>query len=46
VRALFGQMGDELLLASARVLPSKLQVSGYQFRRPELKTALMSLLKR
>ena len=46
VRALFGQMGDELLLASARVLPSKLQVSGYQFRRPELKTALMSLLKK
>ena len=46
VRALFGQMGDELLLASARVLPSKLQVSGYQFRRPELKTALISLLKR
>jgi uncharacterized protein len=46
VRALFGQMGDELLLASARVLPSKLQASGYQFRRPELKTALMSLLKK
>jgi uncharacterized protein (TIGR01777 family) len=46
VRAIFGQMGDELLLASARVLPSKLQVSGYQFRRPELKTALMSLLKK
>jgi len=46
VRALFGQMGDELLLASARVLPSKLQVSGYQFRRPELRTALMSLLKK
>ncbi len=46
VRAAFGQMGDELLLASARVLPSKLQSSGYEFRDPELGGALENLLRK
>jgi uncharacterized protein len=45
VHAAFGQMGDELLLASARVVPSKLQSSGYQFRDPELPGALEKLLR-
>jgi uncharacterized protein len=46
VRAAFGQMGDELLLASARVLPSKLQSSRYSFRDPDLAGALRNLLRK
>jgi uncharacterized protein (TIGR01777 family) len=44
VRLFFGQMGEELMLASARVLPSKLEASGYKFRYPELKPALVDIL--
>jgi uncharacterized protein (TIGR01777 family) len=44
VRALFGQMGDELLLASARVLPEKLLSSSYEFRQSDLAAALIELL--
>lgn len=43
-RLVFGQMGDELLLASQRVEPSKLKGSNYQFRFLELKRCLESLL--
>jgi uncharacterized protein (TIGR01777 family) len=46
VSTAFGQMGDELLLASARVLPTKLLASGYSFRDPELRAALQKLLAR
>jgi len=40
VRALFGEMGQELLLTSERVSPQKLQAAGYRFRYPELPAAL------
>jgi uncharacterized protein (TIGR01777 family) len=43
-RLMFGEMADELLLASARVQPAKLQASGYQFRYPELEDALRHVL--
>lgn len=46
VRLFFGQMGEELMLASARVLPTKLEASGYKFRYPELKPALVDILRR
>lgn len=46
VRLFFGQMGEELLLASARVLPTKLEASGYKFRYPELKPALADILRK
>ncbi|HSB76966.1 MAG TPA: TIGR01777 family oxidoreductase, partial [Terriglobales bacterium] len=46
VRLFFGQMGEELLLASARVLPTKLEASGYKFRYPELKPALVDILRK
>jgi uncharacterized protein len=46
VRLFFGQMGEELMLASARVLPAKLEASGYKFRYPELKPALMDILRK
>nr|WP_319394601.1 TIGR01777 family oxidoreductase [uncultured Desulfobacter sp.] len=40
VTALWGEMGKETLLASARVLPEKLIKSGYRFMYPRLETAL------
>jgi uncharacterized protein (TIGR01777 family) len=43
-RLAFGQMADELLLASQRVEPGKLLSSGYAFQRSDLRTALESLL--
>jgi hypothetical protein len=43
-RLVFGQMADELLLASARVEPRRLLESGYQFRYPELEDALRHVL--
>ncbi len=39
-----GEMADNLLLASARVQPSRLLASGYEFRFPELKGALRHVL--
>jgi uncharacterized protein (TIGR01777 family) len=43
-RLVFGQMGEELLLASQRVQPAKLRADNYQFRFTELKRCLESLL--
>ena len=43
-RLAFGEMADELLLASARVEPAKLQASGFQFQHPTLDAALRHAL--
>jgi hypothetical protein len=43
-RVAFGQMADELLLASLRVEPEKLLASGYRYRFPELEGALRHML--
>ncbi len=40
VRLLFGQMGEELLLASTRALPQRLEELGFSFRLPTLADAL------
>ena len=45
-RLAFGEMADELMLASTRAVPSKLTGSGYKFRHSELVVALEHLLKR
>ena len=45
VKAVFGEMGEELLLASQKVEPNKLISSGYPFRRRDLKESLEHLLK-
>ncbi|MBI3322251.1 MAG: TIGR01777 family protein [Candidatus Omnitrophica bacterium] len=45
VRLLFGEMADEALLASTRVLPKKLRESGFAFRHPELQPALEQMLR-
>jgi uncharacterized protein (TIGR01777 family) len=46
MRLAFGEMADALLLASQRVVPRRLQASGYRFRYPELAGALRHLLGR
>jgi uncharacterized protein len=43
-RLVLGEMADELLLASARVEPARLQATGFRFRFPELEVALRHLL--
>ena len=43
-RLFFGEMGDELLLASQRVEPAKLAGSGYRFEFEDLKQSLTKLL--
>jgi uncharacterized protein (TIGR01777 family) len=45
-RLAFGQMADELLLASQRVEPAKLIESGYQFKFAALRRALEAILNR
>ncbi len=42
-RLIFGQMADELLLASQRVEPARLSASGYRFQYTELGDALEHL---
>ena len=43
-RLLFGEMADELLLSSTRVVPHKLLASSYPFEFPELEAALRHLV--
>lgn len=44
VRLLLGEMGQELLLASARVVPDKLRAAGYVFRYTDVERALRAAL--
>lgn len=44
-RLVLGEMADALLLASSRVVPSKLVDTGYQFKHEYLEPALRDLLK-
>lgn len=43
-RMVFGELADELMLASARVHPTKLQKSGYIFIDPDLESTLKQLI--
>ena len=45
VKAVFGEMGKELLLGSQKVEPGKLISSGYPFLHRELRESLQNLLK-
>jgi len=45
-RLVFGQMADELLLASQRVEPAKLLASGYVFQRQDLRGSLQAILRK
>jgi uncharacterized protein len=46
LRLIFGEMADQALLASARVVPTKLQRTGYRFAQPEIAPALRRLVSR
>jgi hypothetical protein len=43
VRLLFGEMGQDLLLSSARVEPKKLKAAGYTFHHPNLESAFREM---
>ena len=43
-RLAFGEMADELLLSSAKVEPRRLKENGYEFKHPELSSALKAIL--
>jgi uncharacterized protein len=45
LRLALGEMAEELLLASQRVVPKKLQESGYQFLHPHLDAALHTIVR-
>jgi uncharacterized protein (TIGR01777 family) len=45
LRLLFGEMAGALLLSSQRVEPSRLQLAGYSFQFPQLRSALSHLLQ-
>jgi len=45
VNMVFGEMGDALLLASTRVVPKRLEDAGFEFKYPELKTAIEHAVK-
>jgi uncharacterized protein len=44
-RLAMGEMADALVLASQRVLPARLQASGYIFRHPSLEGALRAIAR-
>lgn len=44
LRLALGQLADETLLASTRVVPARLQAMGYAFRQPGLEVALQQAL--
>ena len=45
-RLALGRMADELLLASARVVPAALDAAGFEYEHPALEQALRSMLRR
>lgn len=45
VNLMFGEMGDTLLLNSTRVEPKRLKDAGYEFKFPDLKSAIENAVK-
>lgn len=43
-RLVLGEMADDLLLGSTRVLPERLQQNGFEFQHPDLESALRAVL--
>jgi len=46
IQLLFGEMGEELLLGSNKVIPSKLLEEGYKFKYPKIEEALEDIYKK
>jgi uncharacterized protein len=45
IKLMFGEMADAMLLSSSKVLPIRLQETGFRFQYPDLKPALQHVLK-
>jgi uncharacterized protein (TIGR01777 family) len=45
LKFMLGEMADETVLASTKVLPHKLQSKGFSFEHPDLETALAAVLQ-
>jgi len=45
VRLAFGQMADEVLLASQKAVPKRLLEAGFEFKDPDLRTALNAVIQ-
>jgi uncharacterized protein (TIGR01777 family) len=45
-RLALGEMADELLLSSTRIVPTKLEQAGFQFAYPQLEPALRHVLRK
>jgi uncharacterized protein (TIGR01777 family) len=45
VNLVFGEMGDALLIDSTRTIPKRLEEAGFEFRFPNLKSALENAVK-
>jgi NAD dependent epimerase/dehydratase family enzyme len=45
VSALFGEMGEEMLLGGVRAIPGKLEESGFEFLHPTITEALQSAVE-
>jgi uncharacterized protein (TIGR01777 family) len=45
VSALFGEMGEEMLLGGVRAVPGKLEKSGFEFQHPTITEALQSAVE-
>jgi NAD dependent epimerase/dehydratase family enzyme len=43
-RLAFGEMADEMLLASQKVMPKRLSQAGFQFKYPQLEDAIRKYL--
>ena len=41
----FGEMGDALLIDSIRAIPKRLEEAGFEFKYPNLKSALENAIK-
>jgi len=46
VKAVFGEMGDEMLLAGQRALPAKLEASGFAFAHRDIAAGCREALLR
>lgn len=44
VKAVFGEMGEETLLASQRAQPTKLSAAGFRFQQPDIASAIAAAL--
>ncbi len=44
-RLALGEMADDLILGSTRVVPTRLQAAGYQFQNPEIEAALAAIIR-